>query len=95
MQTQEQPIEPQNRKSRLKRLIRDAFDVAAQTPDMSVATVDFIADAIIARRPSVDQLTDIVKEALEATGEGVGHAAEAAGDVAGAIAEGLGSALSA
>ena len=89
-----QDLREPERKNRLKRLIRDALDVASYTPDVPIATVDFIADAIIKRAPSAGELVSIVGEGLEVAGEGAGQAAEAAGEIAEAIAEGLGSALS-
>jgi hypothetical protein len=94
MQPNDDPGEPNEGKSRLRRLIRGAFDAAGYAPDVPIATVDFIAETIVKRAPTVDQVADIVGEALRATGEGAGQAAELAGKVAEAIGEGLSGALS-
>jgi hypothetical protein len=94
MQANGEPDVLNDRKSRLRELIQDALDVAAYAPDVPITTVDFIADTIIKRAPTVDELAGIIGQELQAAGEGAGQTAEAAGEVAQAIAEGLGNVLS-
>ncbi len=84
------------RKRRLRDLVTDAFDVFFQTAELSsgavAAGVDAVVDSVgkLARTPGVDEVTAIVKVALEKSGEGAVAAAETAGDIAEKIVEGLG-----
>ena len=92
---QEEPQNPE-RKRRLLDLVTDAFDTALQTADISGGALEKGVGAVVdsvgklARTPGLDEVTAIVKVALEKSGEGAVAAAETAGDIAEKIVEGLG-----